>query len=216
MVRDKPHSARRLLQRTLPKDPIHQRLDVHAHRPRGSLTKLIQFSGHFQNQFQTRQLRLSGGTTTKDLSYATQRFDSTARPVGRMIDHFDAFVQTSMDIVDERAPSKKEHPGASRALEVLNAETMLQLGMAADAVVVRFIRFVDNELDLAELPRQAEALRRSATELFLKEACLAFEGFTKQTVALIRRPRLVTLSGGRPKTLGDANGPDKDLSLIHI
>ena len=91
---------------------------------------------------------------------------------------------------------------------------MLQLGMVADAceAVARFIRFVDRErFDLAELPRQADALRRSATELFLKEACLAFEGFTKQMVALIRRPRLVTLSGGRPKTLGDASGPDKDI-----
>ena len=44
-----------------------------------------------------------------------------------MVDHFDAFVQTAMDIVNERAPSKKEHQGASQALEVLNTETMLQL-----------------------------------------------------------------------------------------
>ena len=47
--------------------------------------------------------------------------------------------------------------------------------MAADAceVIVRFIRFVGNKrFDLAELPRQADALRTSATELFRKEACL--------------------------------------------
>ena len=72
-------------------------------------------------------------------------------------------------------PSKKEHQGASRALGILNAETMLQLGMVADAceVVARFIRFVDNErFDLAELPRQADALRGSATELFLN--CLLY------------------------------------------
>ena len=31
VVRDKPHGARRLLQRTLPKEPIHQQLDVHTH-----------------------------------------------------------------------------------------------------------------------------------------------------------------------------------------
>ena len=82
---------------------------------------------------------------------------------------------------------------------------MLQLGMVADAA--RFIRFVGNDerFDLAELPRQADALRTSATELFRKEACLTFEGFTKQMVALIRRPRRVTLSGGRP------SGPNKDI-----
>ena len=40
---------------------------------------------------------------------------------------------------------------------------------------------MDNErFDLAELPHQADALRTSATELFQKEACLTFEGFTKQ------------------------------------
>ena len=96
-----------------------------------------------------------------------------------MVDHFDAFVQTAMDTMNERAPSKQEHQGASRALEILNAETMLQLGMVADAceVVVRLIRFVDNErFDLAELPRQADALRTSATELFQKEGCLTFDG----------------------------------------
>ena len=63
---------------------------------------------------------------------------------------------------------------------------MLQLGMVADAceVAVRFIRFVDNErFDLAELPRQADALRTSATRLFQKEGCLTFEGFTKQMVS---------------------------------
>ena len=114
---------------SLTQRPCHQQL-------RGSLTKLIQYSGHFQNQFRKHQLRLSGGATIKDLSYAAQRFDSTVRPLGRMVNHFDAFVQTAMDIMNERAPSKKEHQGASRALEVLNTETMLQLGMAADACEV--------------------------------------------------------------------------------
>ena len=106
--------------------------------PRGSLAKLIQNSGPFQNKLRKHQLRLSGGATIKDLSYAAQRLDSTTRPSGRMVNHFEAFLQTAMDVVRERAPPKKEHQGASRALEVLNAETMLQLGMVADAA--RFIR----------------------------------------------------------------------------
>ena len=56
---------------------------------------------------------------------------------------------------------------------------MLQLGMVADAseVVVRSVRFVDNErFDLAALRYQADALRTSATELFRKEAGLTFDG----------------------------------------
>ena len=214
VVRDKPHSARRLLQRTLPKDPFINNLMSTLLWSRGSLTKLVQYSAHFQDKFRQNQLRLSGGPTVKDLSYAAQRFDSTARPLGRMIDHFDAFLQTAMDIMNERAPSKKEHQSANRALTILCSETMLQLGMVADAceIVVRFIRFVDNErFDTAELPHQVEALRMSATELFKNKGCLVFEGFTKQMVTLIRRPRLVTLSGGRPKTLGDTTGPSQDI-----
>ena len=78
--------------------------------------------------------------------------------------------------------------------------------MVAD--VARFIRFVGNErFDLAELPRQADALRTSATELFQKEACLTFEGFAKQMVALIRRPRLVTLVRRAAQNLGRRQWP---------
>ena len=69
----------------------------------------------------------------KDLSYAAQQFDSTARPLGGMIDHFDAFLQTAMDVMNERAPSKKEHQSANLALRILGTEAMLQLGMVADA-----------------------------------------------------------------------------------
>jgi hypothetical protein len=198
----------------LPKDPFINNLMSTLIWSRGSLTKLVQYSAHFQEKFRQHQLRLSTGAAVKDLSYAAQRFDSTARPLGRMIDHFDAFLQTAMDIMNEREPSKKEHQSANRALTIFGTESMLQLGMDADAceIVVRFIRFVDNErFEIAELQHQVDALKTSATELFKNEGCLTLEGFTKQMVTLIRRPRLVTLSGGRPKTLGDADGPSQDI-----
>jgi hypothetical protein len=118
--------------------------------------------------------------------------------------------QTAMDIINERAPGSTEHQSANQALVILNPETMLQLGMVADAceIVVRFIRFVDNEtFAIAELPNQIEALKTAATELFHRSGCIEMEGFTKKMIALIQRPRLVTLSGGRPKTIGDANSP---------
>ena len=65
VVRDKPHSARRLLQRTMPKDPFINKLMPTLIWPRGYLTKLIQYASHFQDQFRKHQLRLSGGTTAK-------------------------------------------------------------------------------------------------------------------------------------------------------
>ena len=33
-------------------------------------------------------------------------------------------------------------------------------------------------------------------------------GYIQRIIALIRWPRMVVLSGGRPKTLGDINGPN--------
>ena len=35
-------------------------------------------------------------------------------------------------------------------------------------------------------------------------------GYTQRMVALIRRPRVVVLAGGRLKTLGDINGPSDE------
>ena len=48
VARDKPHSARRLLQRTLPKDPFINILMSTLIWARGSLTKLVQYSAHFR------------------------------------------------------------------------------------------------------------------------------------------------------------------------
>ena len=150
----------------------------------------------------------------KDLSYAKQRFDSTARPLGRMVVHFEALLQTAMDIVRERGPSTKEHQSANRALELLDTEAMLQLGMVADAceAVVRFIRFLDKEcFEISALPAHIDTLAATATELFHNGGCLKHAGYTLQMLALIKHPRLVVMSGGRPKTLGEAGGPSKDI-----
>ncbi len=59
--------------------------------------------------------------------------------------HCDALVQTAVDIIRERNPASSEHRGANLALKVLTVESMLQLGMVADAceIVVSFIRFLD-------------------------------------------------------------------------
>ena len=78
--------------------------------------------------------------TVKNLSYAEHRFDSTARPLGRMILHFEAMVMAAVDIICEHRPASLEHQGANSALDILNTESMLQLGMVASAreIVARF------------------------------------------------------------------------------
>jgi len=211
VVRDKPHRARLLLQRTLPKDAYISKLMTTLLWSRGSLAMLVKHSPQFQEKFKHHQLRHSpAGNPVKDLSYAKHRFDSTARPLGRMVVHFEALLQTAMDIVRERGPSTKEHQSANRALELLDTEAMLQLGMVADAceAVVRFIRFLDKEcFEISALPAHIDTLAATATELFHNGGCLKHAGYTLQMLESIKHPRLVVMSGGQPKTLGEAGGP---------
>ena len=215
VVRDKPHRARLLLQRTLPKDAYISKLMTTLLWSRGSLAMLVKHSPQFQEKFKHHQLRHSpAGNPVKDLSYAKHRFDSTARPLGRMVVHFEALLQTAMDIVRERGPSTKEHQSANRALELLDTEAMLQLGMVADAceAVVRFIRFLDKEcFEISALPAHIDTLAATATELFHNGGCLKHAGYTLQMLESIKHPRLVVMSGGQPKTLGEAGGPSKDI-----
>ena len=91
---------------------------------------------------------------------------------------------------------------------------MLQLGMVADAceAVVRFIRFLDKEcFEISALPAHIDTLAATATELFHNGGGLKHAGYTLQMLESIKHPRLVVMSGGRPKTLGEAGGPSKDI-----
>ena len=49
-----------------------------------------------------------------------------------------------------------------------------------------------------------------ATDLFTHGGCMNHTGYTQHMLALICRPRMVMLTGGRPKTLGDINGPSNE------
>ena len=198
VVRDKPHSARRLLQRTLPKDRFISKLMARLLWSRGSLARLVQHSAQHQETFRRHQVRHMGGAaaTLRNLSYAAQRFDSTARPLGRMVIHFEALVMTAVDIIRERQPASREHQGANNALDMLNTESMLQLGMVADAceIVVRFIRFLDKEcFDISALPCHIQTLRDSATDLFKHGGCMRHAGYTQRMLGLIRKPRMVVV-----------------------
>ncbi|MFM7990123.1 MAG: hypothetical protein ACKPKO_63490, partial [Candidatus Fonsibacter sp.] len=86
----------------------------------------------------------SHANSETNLSYAEHRFDSTAKPLGRMLMNFDALVQATVNIIRERNPTSSEHRGANLALEDLTAESMIQLGMVADAceIVVHVNRFL--------------------------------------------------------------------------
>jgi hypothetical protein len=80
VARDKPHSARRLLQRTLPKYPFINIMMSTLIWARGSLTKLVQYSAHFREKVQVESATLLPGRCGEGLVVrrATVRFNRAA------------------------------------------------------------------------------------------------------------------------------------------
>ena len=163
VVRDKPHGARRLLQRTLPKDKFISKMLAALLWSKASLAKIVQFSAPHQETFKRHQIQHMGhaARTTKNLSYAEHRFDSSARPLGRMVVHFEALVLTAVDIIRERAPNNKDHKGANRALDLLDTESMLQLGMVTDACEIVVRLFASLTRSVSTYPRCVATFRLS-------------------------------------------------------
>ncbi|MFM7980980.1 MAG: hypothetical protein ACKPKO_16855, partial [Candidatus Fonsibacter sp.] len=166
------------------------------------MARLVHHSPQHQDTFRRHQVRHAASGRMPILnnsSYAEHRFDSVAKPLGRMVMHFDALLQTAVDIIRERNPASSEHRTVNLALEVLIVESMLQLGMVADVckIVVGFIRFHDKScFDILALPRHIQALKDFALDLFARGGRLQHCGYNQHMLALTRKPRLVLVTGG--------------------
>ena len=109
VVRDKPHSMRRLTQRGWKSDPFLD--DVHSSFVTGpkSPVRLIQFSDAFGAWFAKNVQLLEGRCKAvdahrlvQDLHFAPHRFDSTQKPLQRIVLYFVAVVATMTQIAQER------------------------------------------------------------------------------------------------------------------
>ena len=127
-----------------------------------------------------------------------------------MVVHFQAFICSANVIILDRARISRERQGANRALEAIDVEGMLQLGMVADASrrVEGSIRFLDREtFDWAELPGRISALKDTCRAWFERRAVLQHNGFTKAMLKWIGQPQMVCLPDGRVKVFGRESGP---------
>ena len=68
----------------------------------------------------------------KNLAFAKQRFDSLAKPLARLAQHFDSALDVAADILRERGRATPEHVNAAQFVDVMDSEAMLQMGMLAD------------------------------------------------------------------------------------
>ena len=135
VIRDAAHASRRLLSRTWCQDPYIKRLLDALLWNKNSLAKTIRYTRVFQDLFlhHQRERRTDPAQPIiKNLAFAKQRFDSLAKPLARLVQHFDSALDVVADILRERGRASPEHVNAARLVDILDSEAMLQMGMLAD------------------------------------------------------------------------------------
>ena len=136
VIRDAAHASRRLLSRTWCQDPYFKRLLDALLWNKNSLATKPFATRAFSKTF-SRTTNENGGRTppnpsSKNLAFAKQRFDSLAKPLARLVQHFDSALDVVTDILRERGRASPEHINAARLVDILDSEAMLQMGMLAD------------------------------------------------------------------------------------
>ena len=150
------------------------------------------------------------GANARNLSAAKHRFESHAKPLCRMLLHFEAVLDTAQKIAQRR--SGAEASDASRWLASLTEEKMLQLAMVADATDEGLLltRAMDTEdADLAALHSNVCHFIERITMLFDKGRCVALEpGFTAHMLKLLQTERVIYLNSGKTRVFGGQVAPD--------
>ena len=68
----------------------------------------------------------------KNLAFAKQRFDSLAKRLARLVQHFDSALDVVADILRERGRASPEHAHAAQFVDIMDSEAVLQMGVLAD------------------------------------------------------------------------------------
>jgi hypothetical protein len=156
VLMDRAHASRRLLQRTWDKDEYVNSMLNALIWNKQSLVRVLQNSDVAKELFHDLQLDEEDGRgKVSNMGFAKQRFDSCAKPLARLLDHFDAATSAAAELIRRRPLKDLQAIGATKALRVLNNEAVLQLGMLADCadITLQLTRFLDTEsYDKARLP----------------------------------------------------------------
>jgi hypothetical protein len=214
--RDRAHASRRLTKRPWHADPFLQEVIHHLILGKHSITSLIQhstvFSGWFQKNVQQVNYKVSDSARISNLSCIKVRFDSTSKPMSRMVLLYEAVLLTAQQIVGQRA-GKPEAKHATTFLQDTTSEHFLQLAMLSDAAdeSMMHTRFCDSEsVDNALLPQENHRYLSRLVFLFgSQEACWT-TGFTKFIVDRLASPAIVFV-GGAPRTIGGPGAVDMDM-----
>jgi hypothetical protein len=199
---DRAHASRRVLQRTWDKDAYLDSILKALIWDKQSLVRVLQNSEVAKELFHDIQLNEDGGHRPIDnMGFAKQRFDSCAKPLARLIDHFDAATSAAAELVRRRRANDPMSKVATKALHVLSNEAVLQLGMLADCaeVTLQRARFLDTEsYDKARLPTNCVSSAKRATTSSGKEGASRGRGAHFVIHKLLNRRRLIFLGPKSP------------------
>ena len=210
VVRDKAHCARRITSRTWMADPfLKEVLELFLFNKK-SPANVVRWSPVFKQHFQTNVAKLESNPTDttrlKDLGYAKHRFDSTQRPVARILLFFWAYVGTASQVVMLR-PGTVDAAACESFLQRLDPEVCLQLAMLGDAADEAnvFLRFVDHEnFDCSALSSEIDAFLARIVSLFDRRQCLA-TGFTRHMLSLLEDQKGIKMRNSY-RVLGQPGG----------
>ena len=167
---------------------------------RGSITRLIANSSNLKTLFNARasinEESAIDCRKIRDLCYAKHRFNSTQKPLGRVVLMFDALLATAVEIAIRRA-GREPATFAVAFLRTVTEEDLLTVAMLADAgdESAAIVRFFDCETyDVAESAVVISAYLNRIDCLFLRGGCLTVDGtYTKFVLDLLKRPHTITL-----------------------
>ena len=201
IVKDRPHATRRITKRGWMADPIlNACLQVFIWQPK-SMTNLIQYSSVFQSWFeqaiQAMERHPVKSARLKNLRFAKQRFESTQKPLGRLVLLWEVVVAVAVRIYTTRPNPEKGY--AKIFLKFASPETALQIALMADAGDESMVltRTSDKEsMDALKFPAHLDEYLHRCRVLFDPSCTYCFDsGYTKYMVENLASPMVINVDG---------------------
>ncbi len=212
ILRDKAHAARRLTQRTFKVDPLLDELQrtmlFGVDGLRGaSVAKMLRDSGPcadiFAREVEQQHCREGPVGAVKHIGFAKHRFDNTAKPLAVAIWNLDAVISSCDIIARDHTIHGKFRNVATAFLMMLRPETILLLGMMADASdeVLALVRFFDKEaFEVDSMAEAVQTFKRNLNAMFRSEVCL-HTGFTQLCLKHLHTRKVIVRPGGKVESM---------------
>ena len=215
IIRDRAHSSRHLSARSFAADPVLQELlDVTILKPHSVIRQIrdsLPLRQIFVTEARCQAKRDDFIDIVTNMSFAGHRFDSLQKPLGRIVLNLEAIISYCHIVSRDRGPSSAEGQGCGAFLNALTEESVILLGMIADASdeCMMVTRLMDREIfDVGNMWSELDAFHLRIEHLFLKGKALT-TGYTKIALEYLCRPRVIEVPGKCLRSLGCKSGADE-------